>query len=104
LFLMGLAINLRRELLLREQVLAQFILGLAASACAPALTLMLLLSTGHKPLVGWGTLWQLAVMSLGGGLVTPIWFVLFEWFNRVFSGGQVAESSFRQDREIRRGR
>ena len=35
------------------------VLGGAASAVVPVLTLLLLLTTGHTPLLGWGTLWQL---------------------------------------------
>src|SRR5437868_6661222 len=47
LFLVGLIIYASRELILREQFLAQLVIGLAASAAAPAMTLLLLLSTGH---------------------------------------------------------
>src|SRR5437879_565769 len=47
LFVIGLVIYAKRELILRDQTLAQFVLGLGASASAPALTLLLLLTTGH---------------------------------------------------------
>ena len=104
LFGAGLVLHARRELILRDQVFAQFVLGAIASAAVPALTLLLLLSAGHRPLLGWGTLWQFAVMSLGGGIATPLWFVLFGWLNRVLGYQMVVETSFRPDREIRRGR
>src|SRR5208283_1757969 len=58
LFAIGLAIYANRELILRDQTFAQWSLGLAASAAAPPLTLVILLTTGHKPLLGWGSLWQ----------------------------------------------
>ena len=60
LFVIGLAIYLKRDLILRDQTFAQLVLGLAASAAAPVLTLLVLLTMGRAPLLGWGTLWQLA--------------------------------------------
>ena len=41
LFAIGLAIYLRRELILRDETFAQLVLGLGASAAAPLLTLLL---------------------------------------------------------------
>jgi cell shape-determining protein MreD len=104
LFVIGLGLHLYRDLILRDQFFAQLSLGLTASALAPIFTLILLLTTGHRPLLGWGTLWQLLVMSIGGGIATPVCFELFKFINRTFGPPQVSESSFRPDREIRRGR
>ena len=104
LFAIGLAIHLKRELILRDQTFAQLVLGLGASAAAPVLTLLLLLTTRHTPLLGWGTLWQLLVMSVGGAIATPICFELFGWLNRALVHRRATETSFRADREIRRGR
>jgi rod shape-determining protein MreD len=104
LFVVGLGIHLYRELILRDQFFAQIALGFAASAMAPILTLVLLLTTGHRPLLGWGTLWQLVVMSVGGAIATPLCFEAFKLINRAFGPRQPSESSFRPDREIRRGR
>ncbi len=104
LFVVGIAIYSKRELILRDQLLAQFVLGLVASAVVPVLTLLILLTTGQPPLFGWGTLWQLTVMSLGGAVAAPIWFELFGWLHRTFVHESAVESSFRPDREIRRGR
>jgi rod shape-determining protein MreD len=104
LFVVGLALHFRRELILRDQVFAQFILGLAAGAASPALTLLMLLSAGYAPLAGWGSLWQLAVMSLGGGLLTPLVFEVFDLCQRALSYRPVTQTSFRSDRDIRRGR
>jgi hypothetical protein len=55
-------------------------------------------------LFGWGTLWQIIVMSVGGAIATPIIFELFGFFNRLFGHAASGPSSFRPDREIRRGR
>ncbi len=104
LFAIGLAIYANRELILRDQTFAQLVLGLTASALAPLLTLVVLLTAGHKPLLGWGSLWQWSVMSAGGAVATPVCFVLFAWLNRALVHSGPMQSSFRLDREIRRGR
>jgi rod shape-determining protein MreD len=104
LFIIGWAIYLQRDLIMRDAAFAQFVLGLGASAAAPLLTLLLLLSSGNKPLLGWGSLWQLIVLSVGGAVATPILFEIFSWFHRAFGYRAVSQPSFRPDREIRRGR
>jgi hypothetical protein len=104
LFIVGLVIHIKRDLILRDETFAQAVLGGAASVVVPVLTLLLLLSTRHTPLLGWGTLWQLVVMSAAGAVATPICFELFGWLDRALVHPRAAESSFRSDREIRRGR
>ncbi len=104
LFAIGFLIFGGRDLVLREQPYAQFAFGLAASATAPLLTLLLLFGAGENPLVGWRSLWQWVVMALGGAVVTPAFTVLFNGFHRAFSYQRPGQSSFRPDREIKRGR
>ena len=104
LFLTGLALHQNRELVIREQPYAQIVLGFMASAAAPALTLLLLVNAGAEPMFGWASLWQWLVMSVGGAVATPLCFRLFDGFNRAFSYQQLPETSFRSDREIKRGR
>jgi hypothetical protein len=104
LFLIGTGIQAYRDLILRDQLFAQITLGLAASLAAPLITLLLLLTTGHQPLAGWGTLWQLSVMATAGAVAAPVWCLLFGLFNRIFVHQSAIQSSFRPDREIRRGR
>ena len=104
LFVIGLAIHLKRGLILRDQTVAQLVLGLGASAAAPILTLLLLLTMRRAPLLGWGTLWQLVVQGVGGAIATPVCFELFGWLQRLLVHGAANPSSFRPDREIRRGR
>ena len=43
-------------------------------------------------------------LCVGGAIATPICFELFGWLQRTLAHRGAAESSFRPDREIRRGR
>lgn len=104
LFIVGIAIYTQRELILRDQVFAQWILGLAASVLVPAVTVLLILSQGHSPLLSWGSLWQWIVLGIGGATATPIWFLLFGILDRTLNYQRATETTFRPDREIRRGR
>jgi rod shape-determining protein MreD len=104
LFTIGMVVHYYRELVLREQTFAQLTLGFFASAAAPVLCLLVLLTTGHKPTLGWSMLWQWAVMIIGGTIATPICFELFQWLRRALVHSGTVQSSFRPDREIRRGR
>ena len=104
LFIVGFIIYTQRDLTLRDQLFAQSILGLSASAIVPAVTLLLLLTGGHAPSLSWVTLWQWFVMSVGGMIATPALFWVFSWSDQAFSYRSATEMSFRPDREIRRGR
>ena len=104
LFAVGYGIWLQRELILRELPFAQVVLGAIASAVAPVLSVLVLLTIGQQPLLGWGSLWQWIVMTLGGGVATPVVFQLFGLFDRALNYRRTTETSFRPDRQIRRGR
>src|SRR5262249_27255541 len=100
LLVVGLLVHFSRDMVLRDQTFAQFVLGLGASAATPILTLILLLTTGHGPSLGWGTLWQIIVMTIGGAIATPVCFVLFDFAHRALVHRTAAQPSFRPDREI----
>lgn len=104
LFLVGLLFQQNRELILREQPFAQFVLGTSASAAVPLLTVLLLINTNVEPLLGWFSIWQWLVMSAVGGAMTPVWFWFFERLGELLSYRSIGEPSFRPDREIKRGR
>lgn len=104
LFLIGFAIEHFRHLILRDQTYAQWILGLSASAAGPAMTLLLIVSIGGKPIVSMSSLWQWLVMALVGATSTPVFFRLFDRLDRGLSYRPLRETSFRMDREIARGR
>ncbi len=104
LFAVGFAIFSQRELILRQLSFAQIVMGTIASAVVPALTVLLLLTAGKEPLLGWGSLWQWFVMTAAGAVATPVIFALFEWCNHALGYQPRTETSFRSDREIHRGR
>lgn len=104
LFVAGLVICWQSELILRDQIYAQFVIGLIASAGVPAMTVLILLSGSHPPLLGWGAIWKWIVMAVGGGAATPVVFKFLEFCERSLTYRRAYESTFRQDREIRRGR
>ncbi|MDD5139507.1 MAG: rod shape-determining protein MreD [Verrucomicrobiales bacterium] len=104
LFAVGFVILSQREFILHKLSFAQIVLGAVACAVVPALTVLLLLTGGGQPLLGWGSLWQWLVMTAGGAVATPVIFAMFDWCNHALGYKPRTETSFRPDREIHRGR
>lgn len=104
LFVVGFLLHLRRHLILREQTYAQFWLGLGAGVSVPTLTLLMLYLDSQRPVLGPFHLWQILLTGLLNGLLCPALFRLFDALRRTFDYQPMAESSFRPDREIKRGR
>lgn len=132
LWLLGLGAWRVRDLILRDQSVAQMILGGMACLLAPACVLLLLVTLMRHPesgitsgpdpmtpvelsmepigpqnigpIVGWGTLWQFTVMTVAGAFSAPVVFRLFDALGHRLNYAVVAESTFRHDREIVRGR
>jgi rod shape-determining protein MreD len=102
--IVGTFVYLNRDLLLRDQSYPQFILGAGASAAVPVLGYVVVSVMGPHPLVEWTSLWAWLVLTVTGGLVTPVWFVIFRKVDKALHYQDVPESSFRPDREIERGR
>lgn len=100
----GFPIFIQRDLVLRDLPFAQIFLGAAAGAICPGLTLLMLMSGGHKPVFGWGTLWQWLVMAGGSAILAPFIFALLDWAQNAFGYQPRSENHYRPDREIRRGR
>jgi cell shape-determining protein MreD len=103
LFLVGAAVHHWRDLILREQRRAQLLMGLAASAAAPLLTVLFLLTLGIEPLLDAWSIWQWLVMAVGGALATPVFVTLFDMIQRAFSYQPQMTTAFRPDREIKHG-
>jgi rod shape-determining protein MreD len=104
LYAVGFVIYLQRDLILRDSSFAQVFIGAVAGAVVPFLTVLLLLSAGKPLLLDWGSLWQWIVMTAGVAVATPVIFTVFQWFDQLFGYKLHTETSFRPDREIRRGR
>jgi rod shape-determining protein MreD len=104
LFVIGLVVQNYRHLILSDQTYAQWVLGLAASAAAPLLSLVMLKTLGKDPILGPGSLWQWLIACLGGAALTPVYFRMFGRLGRALSYRPYHETSFRPDREIARGR
>ncbi len=123
-----------REWLLRDQVFAQVLLGGASSCLNQALSLLLLvmysqiiggasftnwrwdalpaLEQGFGPvglnspslLFSWDSVLQGVIVAACCAILAPVMFRLFNRINRAFSYPVASTSSFRPDREIKRGR
>lgn len=107
LFFIGLFLQIRHDLILREMTYAQFVVGCCVCAAMPLLTLGELWILGERPIIGLGSLWQWFVMALGGGIATPLFFRMFDRLERALNYSTAPaynESMARQDREIKRGR
>ena len=104
LFLIGFVLRHYRGLILRRHLHAQWLLGAAASAAAPVMSLLLILATGRTPLLGWFSLWQWFVLILIGAALTPVWFQILDRLSVALNYQRIEPSSFRPDREIKRGR
>ena len=97
-------IHARQQLILRDQLYAQFWLGLGAGLFVPLTTLALLSLGQVPPITGPATLWHLLLSAVGNGLMCPAFFRLFDALRRTFDYQPIPESSFRPDRQIKRGR
>ena len=100
----GSVLHLYRDQLLRDSVFAQTLLGAAASVVVPLGTLLMILTAGESPLLGYGFVWDVVVMGVGGGIATPLIFKLMNGLERALVYELHSTPSFRPDREIRRGR
>lgn len=100
----GMVILYCREVVLRDQLSAQVIIGMTVGAAVPLVEVLMLLTLGKAPLLGWGSLWQWLVMTVGCGVATPVVFLLFDMFEHWFSYQPMPETTFQHNREMKRGR
>jgi rod shape-determining protein MreD len=129
-----LLIRLIRELVVRDRLFAQAVLGSLASVLTPVLSISVLslflpfrngvikahaewglappieLGNGPAglggagPLLGWTSVWAAIVMAVSGAILCPLIFGLLDWIARTFSYPVISQTSFRPDRQIKRGR
>jgi len=104
LFLVGFVLHLRQHLILREQTYAQAWLGFAAGVAVPLATWVLLELGSRDFIAGPFLAIQILFLGLLNGAVCPAVFRTFDAIRNVFDYQPLAETSFRADREIVRGR
>lgn len=104
LFSTGCALHKVQELVLRDLPYAQVVLGVMATAAIVLFKLLVLLTLGETPLLGWGSFWQLFVVCAWSAALTPAVFKLLDTVTGLFSYQAMGSSGFRTDREIKRGR
>lgn len=102
--LVGALLSLLRGLVLRDQALAQMALGASVTLLNPLLNLLILWALGMSPVVGWGTVFQVAVMGVSGAILAPFFFLLFDWLEEALTYAEEPFSRFRSEVEIKRGR
>lgn len=100
----GLLVRASREYVVLRDRLVQALAGSAASVLVSLLSLLIIQVLGTQPLVGWVSVWPCLVMAAASTVVTPFWFWLFPRLEKTFGYGKMPETSFRPDREIKRGR
>jgi hypothetical protein len=103
-FVLGLVLNLRRHLLLREQGYAQMWLGLSGGIAIPLMTWGLLLMDDRPAPMGFGVLFRIVLIGFLNAATCPALFVVFDGLRDIFDYKPIPEMGFRKDREIKRGR
>jgi len=85
LFIAGWAVFTFRDLIMRDELVAQFYLGTAAGAAVPLLQVWLLWLVGAAPLFGWemGVWWL--INALFCGVAVPVFARLAKLLDRWFS-------------------
>lgn len=102
--LTGVLLHYKRDLVLRDQVYAQVMMGFLASALVPACVVLALMNT-HSPVpLTWRLALQWLVMAVGGAVATPLVFRLFALMSRLFTYQALPESHYRETRQIKRTR
>ncbi len=103
-FMLGMVLNLRRHLLLREQRYAQIWLGLAGGIAVPLVTWGLLMIDSRPAPMGFGVLLRILLLGFLNAAACPALFVVFDGLRELFDYKPIPEMGFRKDREIKRGR
>jgi rod shape-determining protein MreD len=100
----GACLHHQRELIVYQDWSVQCLLGLAATGGAFLVELSVQSVLDIHPITGWITWWQGGGVTVGGALMAPLWFWLMPFLESSFGYSRINPSSFRADREIKRGR
>jgi|YNPNPStandDraft_1061719.scaffolds.fasta_scaffold24930_2 rod shape-determining protein MreD len=102
--IIGLIMNRFHELILYETTTGQIVLGFFAGFLAPVLAIILMLGHEPAPIVSHYTFLYCLGNGIICGLVLPGIFKLFNLLIKCFAYPEATSSSFRPDREIKRGK
>lgn len=103
-FVLGFLLNTQQAILLRDQRYAQMWLGAGGAAAVHLATAGILQLSARAPALSWALLWHTFLLAVFNGLVCPLIFRLFDHLQKLFEYQPVQLSTFRTDREIKRGR
>ncbi|MGC8742470.1 MAG: rod shape-determining protein MreD [Verrucomicrobiia bacterium] len=100
----GLLIHLGQGILVKKEWQTQFLSGVFAGALQPFISLFLLITMRYKPIFSVDSVFLISISAVICGFITPGVFKFLNWMDTTFNYSRVKTSSFRQDREIKRGR
>ena len=99
----GLIIYSYRHLVLRKLWQIQYLSGLLCSVSIPLITFILLKFIGAEPIMNFQAVFNILISGFFNAFLTPLIFGIIDWIENTFNYRQVKMSSFRPDREIKRG-
>lgn len=100
----GLSVHWMQELILRDQIYGQAIIGLLASIATQLLSLSLLTFLGESPASGLQSWVHGGLVAAFSAITTPVLFLSLDRIHLAFNHPALAEIPFRPDRQIKRGR
>jgi cell shape-determining protein MreD len=103
LFLCAFATHARQHLILRDQAYARFWLGLGSGLAVPLLT-RILLNLGARQPLGDAIGFEWILSGVVNAIACPLCFATFDRLRDLFEYKPIVESSYRADRQIKRGR
>lgn len=102
--LAGLTIYAYRHLVLRKLWQIQYLSGLLSSVIIPLFSYLLLKTVGEEPVMTFKMVINILISGFINAFLTPFIFGIIDWIENTFNYKQVKMSSFRPDREIKRGK
>ncbi len=100
----GIMIYTVRHLFMPKQWQLQFLCGLFVGIMQPLISFIILLSMRRAPFFSVDVIMVITVSGLICGFVTPAIYKTVSWLDKTFNYKKVNKNSFRQDREIIRGK
>ena len=102
--LTGFLIHYKRDIVLRDQIYAQVMMGFLGSSLVPACVVLALTNSHHPVPLTARLVGQWVVMTVGGAVATPLIFRLFAQLTRWFSYQPFPESHYRGTGQLKRTR